>query len=156
MADAAGRLSAVPVGPGWSWRSGGGLGGAGGCGGCALRRPWTRPGVVEVDEGQVGYLGPTFGGYVALPDLVELRLIAIRGQRLWRLKQADGQALLIPVAAAGGRAAVRCLCRPAGHGHAGRWSAAGGRGRRRAWCGGAAAGRVAAWSATEPAGLSRP
>ena len=59
------------------------------------------PGVVEVDEGQVGYLGPTFGGYVALPDLVELRLITIHGKRLWRLKQSDGQALLIPSAAAG-------------------------------------------------------
>ena len=59
------------------------------------------PGMVEVDEGQVGYLGPAFGGYVALPDLVELRLLTMRGQRLWRLKQADGQALLIPVDAAG-------------------------------------------------------
>jgi hypothetical protein len=59
------------------------------------------PGVVEIDEGQVGYLGPTFGGYVALPDLVELRVIQIHGRRLWRLKQADGQALLIPVAATG-------------------------------------------------------
>ena len=59
------------------------------------------PGVVEVDEGQVGYLGPTFGGYVALRELVEVRLIELQGRRLWRLKQADGQALLIPVAAAG-------------------------------------------------------
>lgn len=60
------------------------------------------PGMVEVDEGQVGYLGPTFGGYVALPDLVEVRVIVIHGKRLWRLKQSDGQALLIPVAASGG------------------------------------------------------
>ena len=28
-------------------------------------------------------------------------MIRLRGNRLWRLKQADGQALLIPVAAAG-------------------------------------------------------
>ena len=61
----------------------------------------TAPGVVEVDEGQVGYLGPTFGGFVALPDLVELRILTMQGQRLWRLKQSDGQALLIPVSAAG-------------------------------------------------------
>jgi hypothetical protein len=60
------------------------------------------PGLVEVDEGQVGYLCPTSGGYVALPDMVELRVIEVHGKRLWRLKQADGQALLIPVAAAGG------------------------------------------------------
>jgi hypothetical protein len=59
------------------------------------------PGVVEVDEGQVGYLGPSFGGYVALPDLVEVRLVTMYGRRLWRLKQADGQALLIPVDASG-------------------------------------------------------
>ncbi len=59
------------------------------------------PGMVEVDEGQVGYLGPAFGGFVALPDLVELRILTLQGQRLWRLKQGDGQALLIPVSAAG-------------------------------------------------------
>jgi hypothetical protein len=59
------------------------------------------PGMVEVDEGQVGYLGPSFGGFVALPDLVEVRLVTMYGRRLWRLKQADGQALLIPVDAAG-------------------------------------------------------
>ena len=59
------------------------------------------PGWVEVDEGQVGYLGPAFGGYVSLPDLVEIRLLTMRGRRLWRLKQADGQVLLVPVDAAG-------------------------------------------------------
>lgn len=59
------------------------------------------PGMVEVDEGQVGYLGPTFGGFVALPELTELRILTLQGQRLWRLKQSDGQALLIPVSAAG-------------------------------------------------------
>ena len=59
------------------------------------------PGVVELDEGQVGYLGPGGGGFVSLVDLVELRLLRLRGRRVWRLKQADGQALLIPVDAAG-------------------------------------------------------
>lgn len=59
------------------------------------------PGVVEVDEGQVGYFGPGEGGFVGLPDLVELRLVAIGGRRMWRLKQADGQALLVPVDAQG-------------------------------------------------------
>ena len=59
------------------------------------------PGWVEVDEGQVGYLGPAFGGYVALPELIEIRLLSMRGRRLWRLKQADGQVLLVPVDAAG-------------------------------------------------------
>ena len=59
------------------------------------------PGVVEVDEGQVGYFGPAAGGYVSLPELQELRLLTLRGRRYWRLKQADGQVLLIPVAASG-------------------------------------------------------
>jgi len=62
------------------------------------------PGVVQVDEGQVGYLGPTVGGFVSLTDLVEVRIIGMRGRRLWRLKQADGQAVLIPVDAAGAEA----------------------------------------------------
>ena len=59
------------------------------------------PGVVEVDEGQVAYLGPDAGGFIALPDLVELRFLTLGGRRMWRLKQADGQALLLPVDAAG-------------------------------------------------------
>ena len=59
------------------------------------------PGVVEVDEAQVGYLGPELGGFLSLPELVELRILSLRGRRVWRLKQGDGQALLIPVDAAG-------------------------------------------------------
>lgn len=70
----------------------------------------TSPGVVEVIEGQVGYLGPETGGYVALPDLVEVRAMTLSGRRFWRLKQADGQALLIPVQAAGGAALYDALC----------------------------------------------
>lgn len=62
------------------------------------------PGVVEVDEGQISYMGPQLGGFVSVPELVELRLVALRGRRLWRLKQADGQALLVPVDAAGAEA----------------------------------------------------
>lgn len=59
------------------------------------------PGVVDVVEGQISYFGPVTGGAVGLPDLVELRLLTIRGRKVWRLKQSDGQALLIPVEAAG-------------------------------------------------------
>ncbi len=59
------------------------------------------PGLVEVDEGQIAYLGPEIGGFVSLPELVEIKLITLRGRRLWRLKQADGQAILVPVDAAG-------------------------------------------------------
>ncbi len=59
------------------------------------------PGLVEVDEGQIGYMGPSIGGYVSLPELVEIRLLTLRGRRVWRLKQADGQAVLVPVDANG-------------------------------------------------------
>ncbi|WP_406721346.1 hypothetical protein RPE78_04580 [Thioclava litoralis] len=61
------------------------------------------PGVVEIDEGQIGYFGAgrLLGGQVALRDLAEIRLLHLNGRHLWRLKTADGQALLIPVDAAG-------------------------------------------------------
>lgn len=62
------------------------------------------PGVIQIDEGQISYMGPQVGGFVSLRDLVEVRLIRVRGRRLWRLKQSDGQALLIPVEAAGAEA----------------------------------------------------
>ncbi len=59
------------------------------------------PGVVEMDEGQISYFGPGSGGAVALRELVELRLMTQQGRRIWRLKQQDGQVLLIPVEAMG-------------------------------------------------------
>ncbi len=59
------------------------------------------PGLVEVIEGEVRYFGPNIGGAVSLADLTEIRLLTLRGRRMWRLKQFDGQALLIPVDAAG-------------------------------------------------------
>lgn len=62
------------------------------------------PGLVTVDEGQISYMGPQLGGFVSVPELVELRLITLRGRRLWRLRQADGQVLLVPVDAAGAEA----------------------------------------------------
>ena len=59
------------------------------------------PGVVELDERQVSYLAPELGGFISLDELVEIRLLSMRGRRMWRLKQSDGQALLIPVDAEG-------------------------------------------------------
>lgn len=59
------------------------------------------PGIVEVDEAQIAYLSAEGGGFVSLSDLMEIRLLALQGRRFWRLRQADGQALLIPVDAAG-------------------------------------------------------
>lgn len=59
------------------------------------------PGLVEVDEGRITYMGPSLGGSIGLPDLAEIRLLTLRGRRVWRLRQADGQALLVPLDAAG-------------------------------------------------------
>ena len=58
-------------------------------------------GIIEVDEAQIGYFGPTEGGFISLQDMVELRLLRVGGVDMWRLKQSDGQTLLIPVAATG-------------------------------------------------------
>ena len=64
-------------------------------------RAVAAPGVVEVDEGQVGYFGPSFGGFVSLSDLAELRLTEFHGKRQWRLRTLDGQVLSVPIDAAG-------------------------------------------------------
>lgn len=60
------------------------------------------PGVVEVDESRISYMGPLMGGSVSLAELVEIDVIDVAStRRCWRLRQADGQALLVPLAAAG-------------------------------------------------------
>lgn len=64
-------------------------------------RPGSAPGLVELDEGQITYLGPTFGGSVAVRELTEVRLLVLNDTAHWRLKQADGQALLVPHGARG-------------------------------------------------------
>lgn len=61
-----------------------------------------QPGIVEVDEAQVRYFGPTGGGFAAIPDLVEVELLAdLSGQRWWRLSEAGGNVLAVPIAAEG-------------------------------------------------------
>lgn len=55
------------------------------------------PGIVRVTEAQIAYYGPRVGGFVGLPDLSEIRLLTLRGRRIWKLKQVDGQLLHIPV-----------------------------------------------------------
>lgn len=59
------------------------------------------PGVIEIDEGQVAWFGPGGGGFLSLAELTGLGLIRVQGLRCWQLRQSDGQALLIPVAAEG-------------------------------------------------------
>ncbi len=55
-------------------------------------------GVVDVDEQQISYFGPTVGGAVALEDLVR---IAALPPHTWELSDAQGNVLLIPVDAEG-------------------------------------------------------
>lgn len=73
-----------------------------------FRQSVSAPGIVEVTEGQVAFFGPAgegpAGGLIALPDLVEVHLVTRHGRRAWRLRQADGQMLTIPVDAAGSEA----------------------------------------------------
>lgn len=59
------------------------------------------PGIVRVTEAQIAYYGPRVGGFVGLPELSEIRLLTLRGRRIWKLKQGDGQLLHIPVEAQG-------------------------------------------------------
>ncbi|TQS71422.1 hypothetical protein ERN12_10335 [Rhodobacteraceae bacterium] len=68
-----------------------------------FQREIAGPGMVEIDEGQIGYFGAgrMLGGQIALHDLAEIRLLCLHERHHWRLKSADGQALLVPVDAAG-------------------------------------------------------
>ena len=61
------------------------------------------PGMVELDEGAIRYLSPNrlLGGEISLRELAEIRLMRLNDRRHWRLKSSDGQALLIPLDAAG-------------------------------------------------------
>jgi len=63
------------------------------------------PGVVQVDEGQITYLAPVGGGFVALSDLTRIEMIFDHWQgRHWRLSQARFQTVTIPAAAKGAEA----------------------------------------------------
>ena len=62
------------------------------------------PGVVQVVEGQVAYMGPFGGGYVGVSDLAELALIRAGAARFWRLTPLQGTPLMVPVAALGAEA----------------------------------------------------
>ncbi|NJS39358.1 MAG: hypothetical protein HC783_10400 [Rhodobacteraceae bacterium] len=62
------------------------------------------PGIVRVTEAQIAYLGPRTGGFVGLPDLMEVRLLTLRGRRIWKLRPTEGEPLHIPVEAEGAEA----------------------------------------------------
>jgi len=70
-----------------------------------FQRAVDQPGVVEVDEGEVRYLGPHGGGFAAIPEIVSVELIAdLAGRRWWRLSESGGNVLSVPVAAEGAAA----------------------------------------------------
>lgn len=69
-----------------------------------FRQGGEAPGMVRVTEAQIAYLGPRIGGFVGLPELAEIRLLTLRGRRVWKLRQGDGETLHIPVEAAGAEA----------------------------------------------------
>ncbi|MGC1259958.1 MAG: hypothetical protein WA873_04780 [Jannaschia helgolandensis] len=67
-----------------------------------FRTATQSPGVVEVDEGRITYLGPILGGSVELDELTEVAFLRTRGgEAFWRLAQFTGQPLMIPEGAAG-------------------------------------------------------
>ncbi len=59
------------------------------------------PGVVQVSERRLAYLGPERGGMIDLDDLVFLDLDGARGRGVWVLGGPEGAGLEIPVDAEG-------------------------------------------------------
>ena len=72
-----------------------------------FQREGAAPGIVEVDEGRITYLGPILGGSVALADL---RKITFRrtgnGEAFWRFESLDAPPLIIPAGAQGVEALI--------------------------------------------------
>jgi hypothetical protein len=66
-------------------------------------RPVTGAGLVVLREGEVGYMGPHGGGFLELDDLirVDIYIVAIGQDPVWRLIGAEGTALVIPATAEG-------------------------------------------------------
>ncbi len=62
------------------------------------------PGVVQVDEGEVMYYGPWWGGSVALRDVSRIELAGGGDKAVWRLHQPGQAALVIPTNAEGAEA----------------------------------------------------
>lgn len=68
------------------------------------------PGVVEVDEGRITYLGPVMGGTVTLDEMAELAFRrAATGEAFWRLAPASGAPVWIPEGARGAEQLIDAL-----------------------------------------------
>jgi len=66
-----------------------------------FRAHGTAPGIVQYDEGAVAYFGPETGGVVALSEVTEIAAVATPQGLVWRISQAQGPRVDIPVGAAG-------------------------------------------------------
>ncbi|MEL7184710.1 MAG: hypothetical protein AAGK57_13810, partial [Pseudomonadota bacterium] len=67
-----------------------------------FHREVEAPGVVEVDEGRITYLGPVIGGAVALDDLQQIVFRRTStADAFWRLIPSEGRPLIIPEGAHG-------------------------------------------------------
>lgn len=64
------------------------------------------PGVVRIDEGAIAYFGPDGGGVVALSELTLVEVGAWDDVSAWRLRQADGRLITVPMAALGAEALI--------------------------------------------------
>jgi hypothetical protein len=61
-------------------------------------------GVVAIDEGRIGLMGPEGGGYVDLSDLVSVEVRGRGAHRVWVLVAEDGARLVVPFGAVGAEA----------------------------------------------------
>ena len=61
----------------------------------------SAPGLIEIDEGRVRFLHPVMGGEISLHDLAELKLLTLRGRRLWQMRDLSGARLVVPLDSAG-------------------------------------------------------
>jgi phytoene dehydrogenase-like protein len=59
------------------------------------------PGLVQVDEGQITYLGPMGGGMIAVQDISRICLDRASPRPHWRLERAQGADVAVPVDAEG-------------------------------------------------------
>ncbi len=61
------------------------------------------PGVLVIDEGRIGLMGPQGGGYVDVPGLVSVAVAGRPGTagRVWILEAEDGVRLVVPFGALG-------------------------------------------------------
>lgn len=61
----------------------------------------TAPGLIEVDEGRIRFLHPVMGGEISLNDLDQLKLVRLKGRRLWQMRDLSGARLVVPLDSAG-------------------------------------------------------